>query len=513
MPAIVTDKLRLLNSNNFITDIANGNYYVFVGLPNAITFDSGWDSSQPSPIDNDLYLNSYRDTILGVKKINTSDVIRVIPKLQWVTGRKYDMYRHDYSVYNISPVASATRLYDAQYYVINQDYRVYICINNGSTPANQNQGVISTQEPLHTDISPRKESDGYVWKYLYTLSPSDVLKFDATNYVAVPNDWGTTTNAEIARIRDNAFNGQIQAVLVEKQAQYNYVGTLTGVPIKGDGFGGEASVTFDEESKPVSVQVTAGGLEYTYATLDLDSVLPSLSGEKAVFNVIIPPPGGHGKDVYNELGATRVLIYSRIENDATNPDFIVGNQFSRVGIVRNIKSFGTNSTFTQSSGTGVYGARMNTSTITEPLDSQITQVSSNGRGTLVSFDSTTQVLRYIQPRTNYVDTYQVGTVNTIDWSYADSYSGIQTASTYDQNEFDNSTNFVIGSNSYPIDTTFTGSTLTLGTVDYYLGQSFSAGLASPDINNKSGEILYVDNRSSVTRSSEQREDIKIILEF
>ena len=189
MPAIVTDKLRLLNSNNFITDIANGNYYVFVGLPNATDFDTSWDSSQPSPIDNELYLNSYRDTILGVKKINTSDVIRVIPKLQWITGRKYDMYRHDYSVYNISPIASATRLYDAQYYVINKDYRVYICINNGSTPANQNQGVISTQEPLHTDISPRKESDGYVWKYLYTLSPSDVLKFDSTNYIAVPNDW------------------------------------------------------------------------------------------------------------------------------------------------------------------------------------------------------------------------------------------------------------------------------------------------------------------------------------
>ena len=513
MPAIVTDKLRLLNSNNFITDIANGNYYVFVGLPNATDFDTSWDSSQPSPIDNELYLNSYRDTILGVKKINTSDVIRVIPKLQWITGRKYDMYRHDYSVYNISPIASATRLYDAQYYVINKDYRVYICINNGSTPANQNQGVISTQEPLHTDISPRKESDGYVWKYLYTLSPSDVLKFDSTNYIAVPNDWGTTSNAEIARIRDNAFNGQIQAVLVEKQAQYNYVGTLSGVPIKGDGFGGEASVTFDEESKPVSVQVTAGGLEYTYATLDLDSVLPSLGGEKAVFNVIIPPPGGHGKDVYTELGSTRVLIYSRIENDATNPDFIVGNQFSRVGIVRNIKSFGTNSSFTQSSGTGVYGAKMNTNTVSEALDSTISQVSSNGRGTLVSFDSTTQILRYIQPRTNYIDTYQVGNIKTIDWSYADSYSGIQTASTYDQNEFDNSTNLVIGTNSYPIDSTFTGSTLTLGTVDYYLGQSFNSGLASPDINNKSGEIIYVDNRSSVTRSSEQREDIKIILEF
>ena len=513
MPAIVTDNIRLLNCNNFIDDVAQGGYYIFLGLPNATSLDTDWDTSQPSPTDNTLYLNSYRDSILGVKKINTSDVIRVIPKLQWVTGRKYDMYRHDYSVYNLSAVASATRLYDAQYYVLNRDFRVYICLNNGSTPANQNKGVISTQEPLHTDISPRKESDGYVWKYLYTLSPADVLKFDSTNYISVPNDWTTTTNAEISRVRSNAFNGQVQTILIEKQAQYNYVGTLTGVPIKGDGFGGEASVVFDEESKPVAVEVTAGGLEYTYATLDLDSVLPPLGGEKAIFNVIIPPRGGHGADVYNELGATRVLVYSRIENDATNPDFIVGNQFSRVGIIKNIKAFGTNSNFSQSSGSGVYAAKMNTSTILEPLDSVITQSSSSGIANLVSFDSTTQVLRYIQPRTNYVDTYAVGNIITIDYQYADSSSGIQTATNYDQNEFDNSTNFVIGSNSYPIDISFNGSSTTVGSVEYYLGQEFTSGLSSPDINNKSGEILYVDNRASVTRASQQREDIKIILEF
>ena len=513
MPAIVTDRLRLLNCQNFIDDVAVGGYYMFLGLPNAVDLDTTWDTSQPTPIDNDLYLNSYRDTILGVKKINTSDVIRVVPKLQWVTGRKYDMYRHDYSVYNLSAVSSSTRLYDCQYFIINRDFRVYICLNNGSAPSNQNKGVISTQEPIHTDISPRKESDGYVWKYLYTLSPSDVLKFDATNYMSVPNNWTTTIDADITRVRGNAFNGQIQTILIEKQAQYNYVGTLTGVPIKGDGFGGEASVVFDEESKPVSVEVTAGGLEYTYATLDLDSVLPPLSGEKAIFNVIIPPPGGHGADVYNELGATRVLVYSRIENDPTNPDFIVGNQFSRVGIIKNVKTFGTNSTFTQSSGSGVYGVKMNTGTILEPLDSKITQSSSSGVGNLVSFDSTTQVLKYIQPRTNYVDTYAVDTVVTIDYQYADSTSGIQTATTYDQNEFDNSANITIGSNSYPIDNTFNGSTTTVGSVDYYLGQNFTSGLSSPDINNKSGEILYVDNRASVTRASQQREDIKIILEF
>ena len=49
--------------------------------------------------------------------------------------------------------------------------------------------------------------------------------------------------------------------------------------------------------------------------------------------------------------------------------------------------------------------------------------------------------------------------------------------------------------------------------DTFLGQTFSQGLSNPDINTKSGEIVYVDNRSSVSRQSQQREDIKIIIEF
>ena len=513
MPAIVTDKLRLNNCSNFITDVRNGNYYVFLGLPNAGSLDSNWDSSPPSPIDSDLYLNSYRDTILGVKKITSADIIRVIPKNSWISGRKYDMYRHDYSVYNTSPVTSATRLYDAIYYIINSEFRVYICINNGAAPSNNNQGVVSTQEPLHTDIAPRKESDGYVWKYLYTLNPADVLKFDSTDYISLPSDWGTTTNSEIARVRDNSFSGKIETVLIEKQAQYNFFGTLTNVPLRGDGFGGFASVTFDEESKPVSVEVTTGGFEYTYATLDLDSVLPPLSGEKAIFNVIIPPPGGHGKDIYGELGANRVLIYSRIENDPTNPDFIIGNQFSRVGIVKDIKAFGSNSNFTETSGSGVYAAKITSSVVSETLDSKITQNLTGAQGNLVSFDSTTQVLRFIQPRTNYMDNYVTGNVTTIDYNYSKSTSGIQTAFVYDQNQFDNSSPLLIGVSNYTVNSSFNGSSVDISSVTYYLGQNFVSGLSVPDINTKSGDIIYVDNRSSVTRASQQREDIKIVLEF
>ena len=118
MPAIVTDQLRIINCNNFVNDVASGRYYIFLGLPNATVFDTGWDSSPPDPIDATLYTNSYRDTILGVKKINSSDAVRVVRKIQWQSGKKYDMYRHDYSVYNTAPVTSATRLYDVNYYEI-----------------------------------------------------------------------------------------------------------------------------------------------------------------------------------------------------------------------------------------------------------------------------------------------------------------------------------------------------------------------------------------------------------
>ena len=64
---------------------------------------------------------------------------------------------------------------------------------------------------------------------------------------------------------------------------------------------------------------------------------------KPVFNVIIPPNGGHGYDIYRELGAYSVLSYVRFENDTENPDFITGNQFSRVGLVENPTSYNSSS--------------------------------------------------------------------------------------------------------------------------------------------------------------------------
>ena len=45
------------------------------------------------------------------------------------------------------------------------------------------------------------------------------------------------------------------------------------------------------------------------------------------------------------------------------------------------------------------------------------------------------------------------------------------------------------------------------------GQTFTSGVANPEVKKHSGNIIYVDNRPSITRSSNQKEDIKVILQF
>ena len=87
-----------------------------------------------------------------------------------------------------SKPSNAVSLYDANYYVMNSDYRVYICLQNGSNPENPS-GRASLDEPTFTDLEPKEagtSGDGYIWKYLYTIAPGDIVKFDCDKLYACP---------------------------------------------------------------------------------------------------------------------------------------------------------------------------------------------------------------------------------------------------------------------------------------------------------------------------------------
>ena len=54
MAAIITDQIRVLNASNFVSGISttDNSYYVFIGLPNATSAVTDWNTNTPSPIDN-----------------------------------------------------------------------------------------------------------------------------------------------------------------------------------------------------------------------------------------------------------------------------------------------------------------------------------------------------------------------------------------------------------------------------------------------------------------------------
>ena len=162
-------------------------------------------------------------------------------------------------------------------------------------------------------------------------------------------------------MRQNAStSGQLKIVTVRNRG----VGlgtaniTYTRVPIQGDGTGGEATVVINNDSKVESVTVSSGGSGYTFGTVDLEAGGVPTGSTKPVFNVIIPPNGGHGYDIYRELGAFSVLSYARFENDTENPDFITGNQFSRVGLVENPTAYNSSSLLNLDKASAVYALRL-----------------------------------------------------------------------------------------------------------------------------------------------------------
>lgn len=509
MSAIVSDRFRILNAETFVGVITSA--YTFIGQPNSNNPEVGngtlnWGSG-PDPRDSIDEENRIKETIISLKKITPSDVRRAIRKLKWTSGQRYEMYRHDYSIYNVSPETNSSSLYECNYYVVNDDYRVYICLNNGVNTENP-LGQISLDQPTFVDLEPRPagtSGDGYIWKYLYTINPSDVIKFDTSDYIPLPEIWGNVGSESLA-IKNNAIDGKIESVTIKNSGSgYPASSTFSGIPILGDGEEGEVTIITNSFGEVSEIFVSNGGFGYTKGVIRFAPGEPGIpgnlsnGGDIAQFDVIIPPKGGHGFDIYNELGAYRVLIYSRFETEEENPDVIIGNDFATVGIINNpvIKTSNNNSTYVS----GMMGLKLTgSSNINYTIDEKITQTIGLGKtavGYVASWDREKKILRYYQP---------VGAAgSTVGYVLNDFTSSPATGGSL----------AIVNSSgsSLNIDTSFSGSTLTLNSQDYELGITFSSGISTSEYTPGTGEVIYIDNRQPITRSLNQKEDVKIIIEF
>ena len=526
MSAIITNQFRIQKARDFVAEVesATNSYYTYIGLPNPTDINTNWESGPPAPKDCFDEENKYWDTILSLKKINSDDVQLAVRRYLWQSGTVYDMYRHDINRDNLSKPSDVTSLYSAPYYVLNSNYRVYVCLKNGVDPENPS-GRPSLDEPDFTDLDPRAaggSGDGYIWKYLYTLKPSEIIKFESINFIPVPKDWFTNTNFDA--IRNHATTGgQLKVVTIVNRGEQVGVKNriYTNIPISGDGSGALCTIVTNNDAKVESITVTNGGSGYTYGVVDLrkTGTFPTATIDP-VFKVIIPPSIGHGYDVYRELGAKNVLLYSRIENDVENPDFTIGNKIARVGVVQNPQAYASNDNLELDKASGVGALLLKGPSGNEDLyqntdftpNQEITQtvgVGTTAVAKVVSYDKTTGVLKYWQDRTLAGFTTD-GQITTPEYGYS--------INAFSKDVSDLNLTIFGGTNNLIIDKNFgtagnPGISTVINNRTYYLGQSFVGGLAAPEVKQYSGEIIHVDNRTSITRSVNQKEDIKIILQF
>lgn len=518
MPAIISDQFRIMNAETFTKSLIGvGNttntYYTFIGQPNSLNSQANgsasWGDGLP-PLDGFKEEDEIKETIISMKKVTGSDVRRMVRKNTWGSGTTYEMYRHDYTIYNLSPITNSPSLYDANYYVINEDLRVYICLQNGTDPENT-KGKPSVDQPDFVDLEPRPagtSGDGYIWKYLYTIKPSEIVKFDSIEFIPVPEDWGTV--GESISTKNNAINGKVQILTTTNRGSgYAPISNIfANIPILGDGTGGKATVVIDSFGKVSDAYVTDGGTGYTKGIIQFEPGAPGISdtlsntGTIAKFDVIIPPKGGHGYDIYRELGAYRVLVYSRYNTDETNPDTIIGNDFARIGIIKNpTKTTSDVEPLDIAEVSALKALKLTgvaTTLTTYAVDSTITQTVSTGTtaiGFVASWNNVTGVLKYYQP----VGLATVGVGYKIN-NFSSTGSSLVI-------------NGAASGTPLSIDTSFTGISTVINSRTYQLGSNFVAGIASAEYNKKSGEIIYIDNRPPIPRSASQKEDIKIVLEF
>jgi hypothetical protein len=143
-------------------------------------------------------------------------------------------------------------------------------------------------------------------------------------------------------------------------------------------------------------------------------------------------------------------------------------------------------------------------------DSFVTQIVGTGAtavGRVVNYDQNTGVLKFWQDRT--VAGFATSGNRVTDPTYGFLLRGFTGTPTGDGTlTITPSTGLQLS-----IDSSFSDNKTTINNRTYYLGMDFTTGVASPEVKQHSGNIIYVDNRPSITRSSNQKEDIKVILQF
>jgi len=519
-------------ARSFHRDILNSFdlYYFCLGRTYAWTDDT----SPETPLDSDNYTNTFRRNVLFAQRVSTADICLLARRINWTSGTVYDQYDDALSSTNTA-YSGADNLQEANFYVLTDEYKVYKCLFN-------NNNAQSTEKPTSTSTSVFELSDGYKWKFLFQVSSGDQTKFLDAEHIPVRKLTGNPTfdvNGELDSITVTAGGsgytsaptvvisgdgtgaeatatisaGAVDSVTITNagsgysfalvsftggggsnatatatlgdadslpalgsavegaaiQGSLDYIELLTPgqdytsgdvqVTITGDGSGAEASLTVAAGTGAITgITVTNPGSGYSFADITFSQTVGV--GTSATARAVLSPPEGHGSNPIKELFAKTLGLTISL-SDNTNTDLIVGNDYRQIGLVKNLYNYSGSTIFEAATATAAFVINQ-TSATNYAVDDIVT--SSDGGKFRVS-----QVL--INDDETTYDVWLVPEIGLI------SGSSVLT----------NSTQGLTG--------------LTINSV------------TNPEIDVTSGDVVYIENRSPVTRASDQVETIKAFINF
>lgn len=434
MTAIVSKQIRVNNAGNFRDDVGTDSTYLYIGRSQA------WPSSDTAiatPVDTVFDKNNVHQNMIALKKVAQSDVSHCITRYNWLSGTTYVAYDDQLDTLSTS-----------QYYVITDELNVYKCLQAGTGAS------VVKPTGQTTNAANAVESDGYVWKFMATLSGTQATKFLTNSFVPV-NIITSNDGSLQFDVQTNAQNGSIHRVKISAGGS-GYTSTPT-VTITGDGSSATAAATV-VGGVVTGITMSNIGTGYNQAVVTITGG----GGTGATARAIISPPGGHGANMADELGAFFVMCNINLDSDEGSGDFPIDNDFRQLGLIRNPFNFGTTTAATastlQATRSLVYGSLAGGSFA---VDEIITGGTSGAKAYVTSIDTGTSTIRYHQDDTTGFGTFQ--------------------------------------------------SSETISNVSSVTATISSLG--NPEVEKFSGEVLYIENRSAVARANSQIEDIKLVLEF
>lgn len=520
MPGIITHKFRLNNATQFFESFTeapniNTKYYMFLGRAHS------WPNDVSPPTPQDTVLNSdfnvWRNMI-ATKRVTSSDLAFVVARNDWASGQVYTPYSDTNS-----------SIYTSNFFVVTDDYNVYKCIDN-------NNGALSTIKPSSTSTSIVTTSDGYRWKFMYSISPADVLKFTTTNFIPVKELTSDDGSLQFD-VQSAASNGAIHYIDVSSSgsgylyATGNFANVDTSTTVKltsasgaddvyvgstiyinsGTGSGqlreiidyqgniGKATVNTAFSPVPTTgssyivgpkVTITGDGQNaLAYANVALPALSSATVGNAvneiiminegsnySKFNVTISSNTSHG------TGATGIGTVAPYGGHGSNPV----KELGATDVLLNVRMIGAESgTFITNNDFRIVGLMNNP------------QLYSGAQANSTVYDMTTKFTVTSKTGTFSADEMILGSTSA---SSARFVSFANTNSSGSEGVIS-----VTG-----LDGTFTTETITGNTSTQ---TAVISSINNRDLQDFKGDILYIENRLPVSRAADQTEDIKLIVRF